>query len=110
FYISSMLGYTRGPVGNTVSDLLNMIDRSVAADGSMPAGSFYFMNNTTDNARNARAWDCGAFTCSTYTTAINYVATANSMDALGSSAQVLSGILPPNDTSNVLGVMSGFAN
>jgi hypothetical protein len=103
-YISSLLGYTQRPVGNSVSDLTRMIDRSVAADGTKPAGTFYFMNNMADAARNSRA--CGSFTCGT--TPFDYDSTAASIVSLGGSAQVLSGVLPPQGTSGVMGVMSGF--
>ncbi len=49
YYIGAMLGYT-GERGNTVSELRSMIDRSVSADGTRPAGTFYYME-TTDVAR-----------------------------------------------------------
>jgi len=103
-YISSMLGYTQGSKPNTVSDLLNMIDRSVSADGSRPAGVFYFMNNLSDAPRNSRA--CGSYTCGT--TPFDYTATAQAINSLGGSTQVPSGVLPPTGASNVIGVMSGF--
>ncbi|MCC6909060.1 MAG: hypothetical protein IT430_14045 [Phycisphaerales bacterium] len=49
YFIGAMLGYT-GTRGNTVSEVLDMIDRSVAADGTHPLGTFYFMK-TNDVAR-----------------------------------------------------------
>jgi hypothetical protein len=53
YYLSALLGYTNGQLGNTVQDLLSMIDRSVDADGKRAGGTFYYMNNTSDPARNA---------------------------------------------------------
>lgn len=50
-FISGMLGYT-GSLGNTLAEVLATIDRSVAADGTFPAGTFYFMQ-TTDALRSA---------------------------------------------------------
>ncbi len=49
YFISGMLGWT-GTRGNTLPELKAMIDRSVAVDGTRPAGTFYFME-TTDNTR-----------------------------------------------------------
>jgi hypothetical protein len=105
YYLSALLGYTSGSFGNTVPDLLSMIDRSVDADGRRASGTFYYMNNTTDAPRNARA--CGSFNgCSSPTL---YDAAATRLAGLGDSASVLSGILPPNGTTNILGVMTGNA-
>jgi uncharacterized protein (TIGR03790 family) len=107
YYLSAQLGYTNGPFANTVPDLLSMIDRSVAADGNgrSAGGTFYYMNNTADALRNARA--CGSFQgCSSPSL---YDAAAAEMASLGDSASVLSGILPPNGTTNIFGVMTGSA-
>ncbi len=49
YFIGAMLGYT-GPRGNTVAQVLDMIDRSIDADGTHPLGTFYFMK-TNDVAR-----------------------------------------------------------
>lgn len=58
YFIGALLGYT-GTNGNTLGEVLTMIDRSVQADGSRPGGAgggtFYFMNNAPDPARNVRA-------------------------------------------------------
>ncbi len=50
-YIAAMLGYT-GPGGNTVDEILAMIDRSAAADATEPAGTFYLMK-TSDVVRSS---------------------------------------------------------
>lgn len=93
YLIAGLLGYTGGQ-GNTVPELLTMIDRSVAADGTLPAGQFYFMN-TTDTARNVRSTQYSAV-----------VTTINS--SFGGTAQTVNGVLPQNAT-NVMGVMTGIA-
>ena len=49
YFLGAMLGYT-GERGNTVAEIAAMIDRSVAADGTLPGGTFYYME-TTDSAR-----------------------------------------------------------
>lgn len=47
YYIGCMLGYT-GERGNTLGEILDNVDRSVAADYTRPAGTFYFMHTTDD--------------------------------------------------------------
>ncbi len=91
YYISSLLGWT-GTQGNTIQQILDMIDRSVAVDGTRPAGTFYFMNNANDGARNVRQPG--------FATAIT------SINSRGGSAQQLNGVLPNNRT-NILGCMTG---
>ena len=49
YFIGGLLGYT-GPEGNTLQEILDLIQRSVDADGTQPAGTVYFME-TTDVAR-----------------------------------------------------------
>jgi hypothetical protein len=94
YYIGAMLGSTAA-AGNTIPEILAMIDRSVAADGTRPAGTFYFMDNSGDPARNVRA--------------PQFPATVSAIAGLGGTAQTLAGLLPPGG-SVCLGVMSGFSN
>lgn len=49
YYIGAMLGYT-GDLGNTLQEILDNIDRSVAADFTRPTGTFYFCE-TSDQTR-----------------------------------------------------------
>lgn len=93
YFIAAMLGYT-GSNGNTVPEILSMIDRSVAVDGTQPAGTFYFMQ-TTDAARSAPRH--GA-----------YPGVTSAINALGGSAQHLFDVLPQNQ-QNCIGVMTGWA-
>ncbi len=93
YFIGAMLGYD-GSNGNPVADTIAMIDRSVAVDGTRPTGTFYFMNNTADPARNVRS---GQFS-----------AAVNAIIAAGGQAQVLNGILPGKH--DCLGIMTGAAD
>ncbi|MBC7771842.1 MAG: TIGR03790 family protein, partial [Pyrinomonadaceae bacterium] len=105
YFISGMLGYTSTANGNTVPEILTMIDRSVIADGTRPAGTFYFMNNLADSARNVRA--CGGPSCGTPTF---YNNARGAIVARGGASQVLAGILPPAGTADCLGIMTGAAD
>ncbi len=93
YHIAALLGYT-GERGNTAADLIAMIDRSVAVDGTRPAGSFYFMNNQADPARNVRQ--------------PGYAGAVSQITSAGGAAVQLNGELPPGRT-NVRGIMTGMA-
>ena len=94
YFLAAMLGYT-GARGNTIAEIIDMIDRSVAVDGTQPAGRFYYMQ-TTDNARSAPRH--GA-----YTAAVSAIA------GNGGSAQKISAVLP-SGRHDCLGIMTGWAN
>ncbi len=49
YFVAGMLGYD-GERGNTVDEIIALIDRSVAVDGTRPDGTFYYVQ-TTDSAR-----------------------------------------------------------
>jgi len=49
YFVAGMLGYD-GERGNTVDEIIALVDRSVAADGTRPDGTFYYVQ-TTDCAR-----------------------------------------------------------
>jgi hypothetical protein len=109
YMIGALLGYTGG-AGNTVPEILTMIDRSVSIDGTRPAGTFYYMNNTADPARNVRA--CGSQMppfCDASTAPTLYSAADASITGQGSAAEVLTAVLPTN-RSDCLGIMTGVAN
>ena len=93
YFIGASLGYT-GANGNSVDELIDMIDRSVAADGTRPAGTFYFMNNTGDSARNVRA--------------TQYAGAKSLIEQLGGTAEIISGVLPAG-CHDCLGIMTGAA-
>jgi hypothetical protein len=94
YFIGAQLGYL-GERGNTVAEMIELIDRSVAADGARPTGTFYFMDNANDPARNVRApW---------------YNATATAIGNIGGTATVLAGVLP-NPAHDCLGIMTGVTS
>ena len=94
YFIGALLGYS-GERGNTVEETIAMIDRSVAVDGTHPTGTYYFMDNTGDGARNVRAPQ--------YNSAVADIVN------LGGAAQKLSGALPIG-RHDCLGIMTGFAS
>ncbi len=94
YLLGSMLGYT-GQRGNTITELIDMIDRSVGVDGTFPAGTFYFME-TNDVLRSGPR--DGLFD-----------GAVAAIQALGGDAVHLQGILPPNGSHDCLGIMTGIA-
>jgi uncharacterized protein (TIGR03790 family) len=94
YLVGAMLGYT-GSGGNTLSEVLAMIDRSVAADATQPVGTAYYMQ-TTDLTRSGPRH--GA-----YPQAVTEMALA------GGAGQHLFANLPTGAT-DVMGVMTGLAS
>jgi len=94
YYIGTMLGYT-GERGNTVTEIEAMIDRSVAADGTRPEGTFYFLE-TNDSARSDPR--DGFFDDA-----------ATDIIARGGQAEASCCSPLPTGADDVLGAMSGFA-
>ena len=94
YYIGAMLGYL-GPGGNTVEEVVALVQRSAAADGTHPVGTSYFMQ-TGDWARSSPRH--GA-----------YPAVAAAIVALGGSAQHLFADLPLGQ-HDALGIMTGLAS
>lgn len=94
YFLAASLGYD-GALGNSVSEILNMIDRSVAADGSFPTGTFHLCQ-TTDAARSGPRHGL-------------FPAVVAGLTSLGQSALHLQAVLPPaGATSN--GIMTGWAD
>lgn len=89
YFIVASLGYT-GPRGNTVGEITSMIDAAVAADGTRPAGKFYFIN-TTDPIRNVRS--------------PQFSAAVSSLPA--GRAEIINGIIP-DFRNDCLGVLTGW--
>lgn len=94
YYIGAALGY-KGLRGNSLGQTFAMVDRSVAADGTFPQGTFYYMNNAADPARNVRQ--------SQFNSAIT------SLADVGATGEIINGALPLG-RHDCLGVMSGFAS
>lgn len=94
YYIGAMLGYT-GERGNTLQEILDLIDRSAAVDGGFPGGTFYFMQ-TTDITRSGPRH--GA-----YPTAVTRIT-----DAGGLAEHLFDNL--PLGRHDCLGIMTGLAS
>ncbi len=94
YFIGAMLGYT-GERGNTLPEILQLIDRSVAVDGTHPTGTFYYME-TSDFVRSSPRH--GA-----YPTAVE------KLELAGGSAEHLLADLPTGN-HDCLGIMTGLAS
>jgi hypothetical protein len=94
YFIGAYLGYT-GERGNTVDEIITMIDRSVAVDGTRPEGTFYFME-TTDELRSGPRDGY-------YDTAVQIITD------LGGNAEHLFDVLPLG-RHDCLGIMTGWAS
>ena len=94
-FIACALGYT-GNRGNSLGEILTLIDTAVSADGTFPAGTFRFLQ-TNDAARSGPRH-------SLYTSAVNRITAA------GGSALRTTGQNLPSGGELVAGAMSGFAD
>jgi uncharacterized protein (TIGR03790 family) len=94
YLIAAMLGYT-GPRGNTPGEIVAMIDRSVAADGTQPDGTFYFIK-TTNMARSGPR-------------DLFFTEVIDSIIALGGEAEEIEAVLPEGH-HDCLGIMTGWAD
>lgn len=94
YFIGAVLGYS-GPIGNTTTETLALIARSVAADGTRPPGTFYFMR-TADNMRSSPRHGY-------------FPGTIADIQALGGQAVQLNDWMPYGRL-DCLGVMTGAAS
>ncbi len=95
-FIGALLGWT-GERGNTIDEVVDMIARSVAADGVSPGGSgdtYYFMN-TTDSARNVRQ--------------PQFASVISDLTSKGTNAVQQDGTVPTGGVT-AAGIMTGVAN
>ena len=92
YMLSTMLAVTSGR-GNSVREAIAYLRRSVAADGSAPAGTVYFLQNSNVRSR-TRAWA--------------FRAAAKTLQELGVAAEILDGRLPTNKP-DVAGAVIGTA-
>ena len=93
YFIGAQLGYT-GANGNTIGEVIELIDRSAAADGTRPAGTWYFMNNAADPARNVRA--------------PQFPLAVSAIQSLGGMAMTINGVIPTGK-HDCLGILTGAA-
>ena len=94
YFIGAMLGYS-GERGNTVEETIEMIDRSIAADGARPDGTFYFMKTNDQNRSGPRDPFFGA--------------TIRVINGSGGRAEQIDAVLPAG-RHDVLGIMTGAAS
>jgi uncharacterized protein (TIGR03790 family) len=92
YLLSTMLGVTRGR-GNTVEEVLAYLRRSVAADGTRPSGTIYYMKN--NDVRSQTRDTC-------------YPQVAAAINRGGVQAKVMPGLIPSR-AKDVAGLMTGTA-
>jgi hypothetical protein len=110
YYIGALLGYS-GPNGNTIAQTLEMIDRSVAVDGTLPPGTFYYVETNDplrSDPRDGNPLFDAAYNFLAARDYINNALNLPGIDAvkLGNGVQLI--VLPP-DGATVLGCMTGWA-
>lgn len=91
YFLSTMLGVTSGR-GNTVSEVINYLQRAAAADGRRPRGTIYFMRN--GDPRSTTRHNC-------------FAGVAEQINRLGIEARVLQGTLP-TAAPDIMGLMVGW--
>lgn len=92
--LAILLGATSGR-GLTVAEAIANLERSVAADGTRPKGSVWFMASNDDARTGPRRWA--------------FAAAAAELRRLGVAAEVREGVLPPKDAL-VIGATIGIAD
>jgi hypothetical protein len=92
YLLSTMLAVTSGR-GNSVSEAIEGLRRSAAADGTLPAGTIYYLRNG-DIRSTTRQW--------------GFASAAEKLKAMGVRAEVVEGVLP-KDRRDVAGAMIGAA-
>jgi uncharacterized protein (TIGR03790 family) len=93
YLIGMVLGYV-GTRGNTVPEVIRLIDRSIQADASRPTGTFYLMR-TSDRIRSG-------------TRDLSFPAEVGFLRAAGATGEIVEGDLPLG-RHDALGVMTGVA-
>jgi hypothetical protein len=93
YLLSTVIGISAGR-GNTVDEIKQMIHRSVAADGTAPKGTIYYMVNN-DVRSKARQW--------------GFKPAVQQLAALGVRGEIIQGDIPKN-AKDVAGAMVGIAD
>jgi hypothetical protein len=93
YLLSAMLGVTAGR-GNTEAEIISYLKRAVAADGTRPPGTIYFMQNK--DIRSVTRHDC-------------YAGVVEQLKSLGVTARVEQGIIPQK-ANTVAGIMTGASD
>lgn len=95
YYVGCLLGHISG-LANSVNEILAMIDRSVAVDGTRPPGTFYFMKTPDAIRSNPRD--------------PHFPAAIAAIQALGGQAVQITGQWLPTGNHDVLGVVTGASD
>jgi uncharacterized protein (TIGR03790 family) len=90
YFLSAMLGVTQGR-GNTIEEVARYLVSAAGADGTMPEGTFYFMQNSDVRSKTRHA-------C--------FEAALDLLRAEGAGAVMLEGRLPQG-AQDVMGLMTG---
>lgn len=93
FLLSMMLGCTRGK-GNTIEEVVSALEKSVAADGTNPTGTFYFVSNNQIRAK---------------TRAPYFEEAVGNLKKIGRKAVIIKEAMPTKKP-DVLGAMTGIAS
>ncbi|MBM4148545.1 MAG: hypothetical protein FJ224_05830 [Lentisphaerae bacterium] len=93
YMLATMLGVTSGR-GNSVRESIAALERAVAADGTCPTGTVYYMFNGDIRSR-TREW--------------GFAAAARLLEEAGVAAVVEKGVLPKN-RADIAGAMVGTAS
>lgn len=98
YYLSMMLGFTRGVQNTTLTEVLNYLNSGVKADGTEPKGTIYFVKN--DNIRSSKRHD-------------HFPRVVAELKKLGVNAEIIEGgttekLSLPVDKKDVQGAVVGF--
>lgn len=93
YLLSALLGYV-GEKAETREEILARLRRSVAADGTKPKGTIYYMDSTDEARTGPRRWA--------------FPAAVRALSSLGIKGESPAGVLPPRGAS-VAGAMVGAA-
>lgn len=94
YLLAAMLGYV-GPAANTFEECQHYLRTSVAADGTRPPGTIYYMTSTDWARTGPRQWA--------------FKSAVEQLGRLGVKGEVLDGVLPPQK-ADVAGAMVGIAS
>lgn len=98
YMLSTFLGVTYGR-GNSVTEIVDYLERSAAADGKRPDGTIYFMYNTDVRSTHRRGQAGGAND--------HFAAAVAAIKAQGVDARIATGIVPTG-AKDVAGLVMGY--
>ena len=93
YALSTMLGVTTGR-GNSISEIVNLLQKSAKSDATQPKGTFYFYKN--NNVRSTTRHNV-------------FPAVSTALQNINHQTQIVEGTIPQNK-DDILGVVIGTAN